>query len=56
MRVFGCDLKDAIDAQECKEEGFLDMVQKTDAELSSQGYKTIAVAAGVEGHLERPRK
>lgn len=31
------------------------MVQKTDAELSSQGYKTIAVAAGVEGRWERFR-
>jgi len=28
--------------EECKEEGFLEMVQKTDQELSSKGYKTIA--------------
>eukprot|EP00434_Breviolum_minutum_P038335 symbB.v1.2.033999.t1/scaffold4306.1/size49852/3 len=35
--------------EECKEEGFLEMVQKTDQELSSKGYKTIAVAAGIEG-------
>ncbi|CAK9101015.1 Probable plasma membrane ATPase (PAT2) (Proton pump) [Durusdinium trenchii] len=35
--------------EECKEEGFLEMVQKTDQELSSAGYKTIAVAAGIEG-------
>lgn len=32
------------------------MVQKTDAELSSQGYKTIAVAAGVEGRWERQKR
>nr|ACY78118.1 P-type proton ATPase [Symbiodinium sp. DZ-2009a] len=35
--------------EECKEEGFLEMVQKTDLELSAAGYKTIAVAAGIEG-------
>eukprot|EP00438_Fugacium_kawagutii_P003140 Skav207115 [mRNA] locus=scaffold156:236119:238705:- [translate_table: standard] len=28
--------------EELKEEGFLEMVQKTDQELSSKGYKTIA--------------
>ncbi|CAE7264577.1 patB [Symbiodinium natans] len=35
--------------EECKEEGFVAMVQKKDQELSAAGYKTIAVAAGIEG-------
>jgi len=34
---------------DCDDPEFAKMVQKKDAELSSLGYKTIAVAAGVEG-------
>eukprot|EP00931_Biecheleriopsis_adriatica_P032275 TRINITY_DN1884_c0_g1_i4.p1 TRINITY_DN1884_c0_g1~~TRINITY_DN1884_c0_g1_i4.p1 ORF type:complete len:1010 (+),score=253.09 TRINITY_DN1884_c0_g1_i4:47-3076(+) len=35
--------------EECKTEGFKEMVQKKDEELSSAGYKTLAVCAGIEG-------
>jgi len=45
--------KDSGDLQwkcaDCEDPGFSEMVSKKDAELSSQGYKTLAVAAGLEG-------